>query len=91
MITMPKVFSDNALYLHSSILELKGTAEVSATVKAEILKDGFAVSFAEAKADENGEFTVRINTPSASYDEYSIKVSTSESEYVINGVRFGEL
>ena len=91
MITMPKVFSANALYLHSSILEIKGTAEVSATVKAEILKDGFAVSFAEAKADENGEFTVRINTPSASYDEYSIKVSTSESEYVINGVLFGEL
>lgn len=91
MITMPKVFSDNALYLHSSVLELKGTAEADATVKAEIIKNGTAVFSAEARADGLGAFSVKINTPKASYDEYSVKVATAESEYVINGVLFGEL
>lgn len=91
MITMPKVFSDNALYLHSSILDLKGTAEPSSEIKAEILKDGVACYTATTITNGQGDFTVTVNTPAASYDEYSIKLTTAESEFVINGVLFGEL
>lgn len=91
MIKMPKVFSSNALYLHSAPLELRGHTEVNKAVKAEILKGEECFVCAEAVSDVNGDFVICVNTPNASYDTYTIKVSTSDSELTMENILFGEL
>ena len=91
MVLMPKIFSDNALYLHSSVLELKGVAEKNAQLCAEVIKDGKAVCRAEGKADGSGNFSIKINTPAPSFDTYEIKIDDGKDSFVMKNVLFGEL
>ena len=91
MITMPKVFSDNAMFLHSAHIDLRGTAEPGEKITARIVKAGAEVFCANGNANESGEFCLRISTPAPSFDEYSIVLASDDSEYVMNNVLFGEL
>ena len=91
MLTLPKIFSDKALYLHSSPLDICGLAEHSAKVKASVAKDGQVFSEGTSLADENGKFTIRVHTPAASFDEWSITVSTENESIELKEILFGEL
>ena len=91
MITLPSVFSDNALFLHSSVLEIRGNAEKCCDVSASLLKNNNIVGSCEGRADEKGDFSLCINTPAASYEYYDIIIKTDDDEKILNNILFGEL
>ena len=91
MIVMPKIFSDNALYLHSSRLELRGRAEADQAVSVALLYNDKAVASACGMSDGQGDFCVEIRTPAASFKEYTVRVTSGDDAYEFGGVLFGEL
>ncbi len=91
MITLRPIFSDNALFLHSAPLDILGNTEPKREVKAELIKNGEIFCSGSAFSADDGEFSVNITTPAASYDEYQLRVSAGDEAVEINGMLFGEL
>lgn len=91
MITLPFVFSDNALFLHSSPLEIRGSAEKGENIYISIEKEGESIGEWSAVCGTDGEFFVTVNTPAASYDEYDIIFKTPTETKTITNILFGEL
>ena len=91
MINLPNIFSDKALYLHSSVLNIRGNAEKCDKITVNLIKNNEVVGEWSGTSDENGDFTVTIETPAASYDTYEISVKTTNDEKVIKDILFGEL
>lgn len=91
MIWMPKVFSDNALFLHSAPLELYGRTDAAVAVTASIERDGKIFCRASVESDPCGAFRICLSTPGASYQPYTINVCTENDTYLMKGVLFGEL
>ena len=91
MLTLPYVFSSGAMFQQNSVLTITGTAEPKAKVTCEILPSGGAES-SWVYAGEDGRFKVNIGTPAASFDSYTIKLTTDTGdEHIMNDVLFGEL
>ncbi len=91
MLKLHSVFSDNALFLHSSVLDVRGTCSYGGCVSAEIVKDGEVFSCGEAIADSTGKFCVTLKTPPASFLEYTLKVRVGGEEFSAENILFGEL
>ena len=91
MLKLKSFYSDGALFLHSSVLELRGVTEKDTPLTAEICKDGEAFSKASATSDADGSFVISLNTPPASFDTYTVTVRTATDEYSFERVVFGEL
>ena len=91
MLWMPKIFSDNALFLQNAPLDLLGKTEPNAAVFARIAKDGATVSEGHATADGDGRFSLRVMTPKASFDTYTVEVFAGEECRRMEGILFGEL
>ena len=91
MLFLPCVFGDNALFLHSSPLDVRGESEKLQKVTVILEKNGEAIREWSAVSDGDGCFCVRIETPAASYDKYDISVSTDTDKKVMRDVMFGEL
>ena len=91
MITLPFVFSDNALFLHSSPLEIRGNVEKCAKVSVKLIKNSENMGEWCGVSDESGCFAVTVNTPVASYDFYDISIKTENDEKLIKNILFGEL
>ncbi len=91
MLVLPKVFSDNALYLHSATLEVRGISDALSTVSVKIIKNGEVFSQERAEALGDGSFSVSVKTPAASYDTYELTVSNGAENVELKNVLFGEL
>ena len=91
MLTMPKIFSENALYLHSARLELRGRADADQAVSVTLLYNNEEVASANGMSDGQGDFCVEIRTPEASFKEYTFRVTSGDDVYEFGGVLFGEI
>ena len=91
MLTLQNVFSDNALFLHSSVLEIKGNAEKCEDISIKLIRNSKIIGEWSEVSDENGHFTVAIDTPAASYNYYDISVKTENEEKILKDILFGEL
>ena len=91
MIKIPNVFSDRALFLHSSVLELRGIADADVNVNAKISQDGSVFSESSAISAQDGSFSVCVKTPPASFLEYTVTITAGNDTYSFDKVLFGEL
>ena len=91
MISVPYVFGDNALFQHSSNLEIRGNAEKCVTITVKLNKSECILGEWSCKSDENGVFSVSIETPVASYDFYDLSIECGDEVKVIKNLLFGEL
>ena len=91
MICLYKIFSNKALYQHSARLDVKGVCEKCTEVEVALVKGADIIGKWCGKSDKNGVFSVEIETPAASYDEYNITVSSQGESAEISGILFGEL
>ena len=91
MIKMANVYSRGALFLHSSVLELRGIADANVSVTAKISIGETVFSEASAQSACDGKFSVTVKTPSASFDEYTVTVTAGNDSYTFDRVLFGEL
>ncbi len=91
MLKLRDVFSDHALFLHSSTLTIYGESEPDRTIRAELLRNGEIFSSDADKSDENGGFHLTLKTPTASFDTYEITVSNGVDKVTIRDILFGEL
>ena len=92
MIKLQPLFSNNALFQHTSPLCITGITDNKSAIKASIIsKDNVVISLGESYCSEDGSFSIKLNTPPASYDFYSIKIESNEDSVLVNDVLFGEL
>lgn len=92
MLRLPEIFSDKALYQHSSALTLSGDAAPGSTVSCILASDtvGWDSSFfTVARAD--GSFSLTFPTPEASFSTYTLTVSDGEDTRVLRDLLFGEV
>ncbi|MBR2460075.1 MAG: hypothetical protein IKB34_02435 [Clostridia bacterium] len=90
MIKLQPIFSDHALFLHSSSLTLRGITD-SATVTALLSLNGAQIATTSAQVNRDGVFEATFSTPAASFDSYEITVSTENESVVLHDILFGEL
>ena len=91
MIRTPNVFSDNALFLHSAPLTVKGKADPGEKIEIILSLGGEVCGSWDGEAEGNGDFSVTITTPAASFDVYELAIKGESDEKVIKGILFGEL
>ena len=91
MIVLPKIFASGALYLHSSPLEIRGSADAGAALSARILRGGEVLAEASAVADAEGAFVLPLRTPSASLLPSEIEISDGRQTLTLTDILFGEL
>ena len=90
MIKLQPIFSDNALFLHSAPLTLRGETD-AAGVSMKLTLANKVVTEAKSVVNGNGVFELTFTTPKASFDEYEITVSAGEETVTLHNVLFGEL
>jgi sialate O-acetylesterase len=91
MIKLPSVFSDGALFQHNAVLAIRGHASAGVRAAAAVIKNGTAVSSAEADCGSDGRFEITVRTPAASFDTYSITISAGDDTVTLGNIMFGEL
>lgn len=89
MIILQPIFSDNALFLHSAPLTLRGVTDAS-SASVKLALDGKVITEVSA-ATENGAIELTITTPAASFNEYEITVTAGSESVTLHNVIFGEL
>ena len=90
MLTLPHVFSSNALYQADAPLTLRGRAAPCSTVTASLARGEFHAE-AAAQSDEDGVFSLTLHTPAASAEEAEIRITDGEDEAILQNILFGEL
>lgn len=91
MFNLYSVFSDHALYQCASILTLRGTADASCTLSAEIRNGETVVAKGQTVAGEDGTFALVLTTPAGSFDVHTITVTDGADTVTLNDILFGEL
>lgn len=86
-VTPMSLISDNMVLKQNSSPKLSGTATPGADITVDVSWDNKNYT---GKADANGHWTVRINTPTGSFDPQSITISDG-TPLTINNVRIGEV
>lgn len=89
MLSLQPIFSDNALFLHSAPLTLRGTTN-AVSVSAKLTLNGSTITEVSANSS-NGVFELTFTTPAASFDEYEITVNAGDDTVTLHNVIFGEL
>ena len=93
MLKFAHIYADNALFLQSSKLTVRGEANpgkaVCLTLKNEVT--GELLCSVGGEANANGNFYLDINTPAASFDTYELAVSCGDEVASARGILFGEL
>lgn len=92
MFTLQRVFASGALFQADSFLTIKGCTEAESIVDC-TLKDciGNIINFSSVKTDDAGIFSIVFDTPSASFEEYTILLVCGDDSYVMENVLFGEV
>ena len=91
MMKLSGIFSDHALFLHSSELTVRGIAESSSEVSLTLSLGERAVTACRGKTDGMGRFALTFQTPAASFDAYEITLECGAERIVLHDILFGEL
>ena len=93
MFTLQKIFSDGALFQADARLVINGKAGEEAEITGKIFNESGLVSSASATADGEGNFTLELTTPAASFTKYDISLHCGKCgcDYTMHDVLFGEL
>jgi len=86
-VKLPHVLADNMVLQQQAEVKLWGTAKAKGTVKVTTSWNGKEY---KAKADTEGRWNVKVNTPEAGLTPYSIKFDDGE-EMTLNNVLIGEV
>lgn len=93
MLKLASVFSDNALYLHTAPLTVRGFTEPERNIKLTLFnntKETDILSLTEV-SDGEGKFSFTFTTPEASFDSYSLRVDAEDESITAENILFGEL
>ena len=90
MLRLASVLSHHALFQHSAPLGVRGETDAPA-VTVRIERAGALLSEACGTVGEDGRFTVRVMTPSASFEPSTLTVTAGEETVTVSDVLFGEL
>lgn len=87
-IKLPSIFSDNMLLQQQSDVSIWGKADPGKTVKIVPSWDNKTYT---AKVNKDGKWNVKITTPAASYQPYTVKISEGNSDITLANVLIGEV
>lgn len=87
------VYGDEMLFEQNKEAVFAGTAKANAEITAELYAaDGSLVASGESAADTDGTFEVSFDSPSGSYEEYTVILKENSAEFSrLENVVFGEL
>lgn len=92
MFTINPYFQDGAIFLQKSALVIEGISEKDVVLTAELFDNrGNLVNKIATIASENGKYSLGMNAPRGSYDEYKLIISDTVHQLVINEILFGEV
>ena len=86
-VVLPKVLGSNMVLQQNADVNLWGKADADAKV---IVKVSWDKAKIKTKADENGNWAVKVATPAGSFDKYTISISDGE-EIVLENVMIGDV
>ena len=86
-VVLPKVLGSNMVLQQNADVNLWGKADADAKVTVKVSWDKAKI---KTKADENGNWAVKVPTPAGSFDKYTISISDGE-EIVLENVMIGDV
>ena len=86
-VVLPKVLGSNMVLQQNAEVNLWGKADADAKVTVKVSWDKAKI---KTKADENGNWAVKVATPAGSFDKYTISISDGE-EIVLENVMIGDV
>lgn len=93
MFTIAEFVDDNAIYQATSTLIISGKSQPGVIIVARLFDNKNSVySLSYSDTDTSGNWSIKLDTPDASFKEYSLKISDSTDKYheYFNNIRFGE-
>lgn len=91
MFTLQAIFSDNALFQHSSTLTVSGEGSIGQVINVKLILDGSVLQSSEGWVQDDWSFGVTIDTPEASFKLYDIEISDENQTVTLKNILFGEL
>lgn len=86
-VVLPKVLGSNMVLQQNADVNLWGKADADAKVTVKVSWDKAKI---KTKADENGNWAVKVATPAGSFDKYTISIFDGE-EIVLENVMVGDV
>lgn len=86
-VVLPKVLGSNMVLQQNADVNLWGKADADAKITVKVSWDKAKI---KTKADENGNWAVKVATPAGSFDKYTISISDGE-EIVLENVMIGDV
>ena len=86
-VVLPKVLGSNMVLQQNADVNLWGKADADAKVTVKVSWNKAKI---KTKADENGNWAVKVATPAGSFDKYTISISDGE-EIVLENVMIGDV
>ena len=86
-VVLPKVLGSNMVLQQNTDVNLWGKADANKKV---VVKASWGKSKVQTKADENGNWAVKVATPAGSFDKYTISISDGE-EIILENVMIGDV
>ncbi|WP_300724830.1 sialate O-acetylesterase [uncultured Bacteroides sp.] len=86
-VLLPEILSDNMVLQQNTEVKLWGTAKAGAEVK---VTPSWSKQTYTVKADKDGKWLLKVATPAASYDTYSITFSDGE-DTTLQNILIGEV
>ncbi len=92
MIKLPCLFSNGAVFQAESHFTLSGTADASKKVSC-LLIDSVENIIGEYSciSGTDGYFEITLDTPQASFEEYSLQITCGDELYSVKNILFGEV
>lgn len=90
MLRLNTAFTSHALFQHSAPLTVRGECTAS-SVTVSIVREGQVLSSSVGVPQENGRFSVVIETPEASFVPCSMTITAGEDHALLSDILFGEL
>lgn len=87
-LSLPAIFGNNMMLQQNTEVKIWGWANKGQTVT---ISPSWAQQKYTAKADKSGKWTVKIQTPVASYQTYNLTVSDNKSNITFENVLIGEV
>ncbi len=87
-IKLPSLFSDNMVLQQQSEVNIWGWSEDGKIIK---IVPSWDKKIYTAKSDESGRWIVKITTPAASYQPYTIRISEGDSNISFKNILIGEV
>lgn len=91
--TVAEYIGNHAVYQAGSKLTIKGISEPGVIIVARLYDSKNNVeSLVYSDTDNNGNWSISLDTPDPSFEEYSLKISDSNDRFheYYNNIRFGE-